>query len=890
MKIKPVLTVLLAVFATQSSAEFLETLPDGSQPTEVSGTSTGERRFSGAARQPSGSLAGRVIFTNGGHGWTWGKEGWYTQRKPYLEMNEDYGNLDQMNAFVAYAFNSGATVVAFRPVGHQTNEVVLDNISPGVSFSGNWFDSRSEIYFGQAGETPYRFAPLSATETATARYTPRIPVEGYYPVYTWVRHGADRTSQLYRILHAGGMTLVRVPHHKVGNGWVYLGTYYFDAGSHPERGAVVVSNLQPNPGFGRVAVADAIRFGNGMGDIVPAPGATVSTYPREEEASRYWVAKSLGHGQPSSLYDGSGDDQSDNVGTPPRMAREMNREAEGNLYQRIFVSFHSNAGGGRGTIGLWNNPAKFPGTMTPHQERLAELVGREINETFTGPAAAMLETPWHNRTRLTYARDDYAFGEINNKVIGDEFDATILEVAFHDSQEDALLLRDPKVRDLSARATYRAVVRYMNEFDKVPLRFLPEPPKNVRATASDQGIEVAWDAPESADDNAPQGYIVYRSENGYGFGHPVRVAGKNNLSLTLSWLPADRDFYFRVSAVNAAGESLVSETVGCRRSLSPAAPRLLFVNAFTQLDRLNNPRQTIARTNYHPFGPFGEMDRVIPRRNNAFDYVVQHGRALALNEMPFDSCRSDAVVSGAVALADYQAVFWSLGNEQKTVFPAAEQRLIRDFQKAGGHLFVSGSHVASVLDKSAKAFLSQQLHAALDATVTNLVEGRAVVASPHSALGPFDNAVAAKADGEIYFVRQLETLKPASGASAALHYADGGVAAVKYDGGADLGRTMVFSFPFETLFPAASRAEMMRSVLRYFGVAEVAMVTPTLRRDGESLTLSWPALPGKQYLVQHKASMDQGIWSAYGQPRVSPSELMSLAVSDSGFYRVLQLD
>ena len=145
-------------------------------------------------------------------------------------------------------------------------------IPAGVKFSGKWFNSRSPIFFGRAGAVPYRFALLDKTESATAAYTPRIPAAGFYPVYTWVRHGPDRTSQLYRILHTGGQTLVRVPHHMVGSGWVYLGTYYFEAGSDRKRGSVIVSNLQPSPGFGAVAVADAIRFGNGMGDVVPVPG------------------------------------------------------------------------------------------------------------------------------------------------------------------------------------------------------------------------------------------------------------------------------------------------------------------------------------------------------------------------------------------------------------------------------------------------------------------------------------------------------------------------------------------------------------------------------------------------------------------------------------------
>jgi hypothetical protein len=142
-----------------------------------------------------------------------------------LEMNEDYGNVDQMNFFAAYCFNAGATVVPMRPLGNQTNEVVLDNDDAGVTFAGAWNNSSSTIFYGSPGDVPYRFASLASTETATATYVPSFPAAGLYPVYTWARHGPDRTSQLYRIRHTGGESLVRVPHYMVGNGWVYLGTY-----------------------------------------------------------------------------------------------------------------------------------------------------------------------------------------------------------------------------------------------------------------------------------------------------------------------------------------------------------------------------------------------------------------------------------------------------------------------------------------------------------------------------------------------------------------------------------------------------------------------------------------------------------------------------------------
>ncbi|HOX03609.1 MAG TPA: hypothetical protein P5555_15855 [Candidatus Paceibacterota bacterium] len=125
--------------------------------------------------QPVGALTGRIVFTSGGHGWTWGGNGWRTQRSVLLEMNEDCGNLDQMTLFVAYCFNAGATVVPLRPVGFQSREAVLDNDSPGVTFIGPWADSTATVYFGSPGDVPYRYAPSAPAETALAIYTPATP-------------------------------------------------------------------------------------------------------------------------------------------------------------------------------------------------------------------------------------------------------------------------------------------------------------------------------------------------------------------------------------------------------------------------------------------------------------------------------------------------------------------------------------------------------------------------------------------------------------------------------------------------------------------------------------------------------------------------------------------
>jgi hypothetical protein len=827
-----------------------------------------------ALGQPTGALSGRIVFTSGGHGWTAGASSWSLQRGVLLEMNEDYGNVDQMNLFATYCFNAGATVVPMRPIGNQANEIVLDNDDPAVTFGGSWSDSASTIFYGSPGDVPYRFASLAASESATATYTPNIPAAGFYPVYTWVRQGSDRTSQLYRIRNTGGESLVRVPHHMVGNGWVYLGTYYFDAGSSSARGAVVISNLQPSPTVGSVVIADAIRFGNGMGSV--DRGFGVSDYPREEECSRYWVQSSLGQGQSATLYDPdlpaiTTDDIDDNVGAPPRMAREMNRELEGNIYKRILISFHSNAGGSRGVVGLWNDNANFPGTGTSNQFRLAQLTGTEVNNDLVGIGVPPLELAWFNRGSSITTTQTFAFGEIRNDTLGGEMDATIIEVAFHDDASDAALLRDPKARNWIARASYQAVVRYMNEFDAAPLTFVPEPPFNVRALANGSNVIVSWFAPVAqGGSGTASGYLIYQSTNGYGFGNPVAVG--NSTSFTITNLATDRDFFFRVAATNSGGQSMPSETVACRISSTPGTPRVLIVNAFDRFDKSINIRQTPGSQNYKPPGHdanSGTMNRMLPGRNNAFDYVLPHAQAVGAYGFAYDSCQNEAVSGGQINLTNYPVVIWACGNESTAdeSFSSAEQGVVSAFLAAGGNLFVSGSEIAWDLDRPSgptaadRNFLHNQLHATFasdDSGVYTFTPTGGSIFTGNTD-GLFDDG-----SNGIYAVGFPDVLTPTGGgATAAINYpgVGGGAAGIAYEGSSGGGKMVYFGFPFETIPSSTVRNAYMTDILSFFipGPMQPLSFTSINRLPNGNVRLVLSGAPG--FNVQLLTSTNLSEWA-----------------------------
>lgn len=780
-----------------------------------------------SSQQRNGALSGKIVFMNSGHGWTWDSAftpPWRLQRGTLLSMNEDYGNLDQLNFFATYCFNAGATVVSMRPLGHQTNEVVLDNTSPSVTWAGSWSDSTSTIYYGAPGAVPYRFANLAATETATATYTPTIPVAGYYPVYCWTRHGSDRGDQLYRVRHTGGESQIRIPHHMVGNGWIYLGEYYFNAGSNAAVGSVVISNLR-GTATGTVIIADAIRFGNGMGSV--DQGGGVSGYPREDENMRYWVKANLGQGQSTSLYEGSGDDESDSWSSPGKMSAEMNREAAGTTNDRIHIAFHSNASTGntntatsRGAVGL------ITGTPTENQALLAQICGQEVNVNMRA-LNSQWETNWSTRTTYTFSG---GYGEITRTYFNSEMDATIIEVAYHDNAPDAVLMRDCKARSAIARSALHAVIKFLNQISvsgPPPLAFLPEAPTNLRAVAAgtNGNITLSWTAPVNIiGSQNPTNYVIYRSTNGYGFGNPISVG--NVTSFTVTNLPANTAFYFRVSAVNAGGESMPSEVVGCRASSTAGASKVLVVNAFDRFDRTTNLKHNVSAGTWDPPGNSGSIERVFQRWINGFDYVVQHGKAIANFGMAFDSCQNEAVANNQIFLTNYPIVIWACGNEttNNEAFSSTEQTKIASFLAAGGGLFVSGADVAFDLDRASgptaadRNFLHNQLHVAF----TN--DNSTSYTATAQAGGIFAGRSSATVDNGnfgIYWVQTPDVLGAfGSGASVALNYSGGtgGAAAIQYDGSAGGGRTVVFGFPFEAMRDATRRDQFMSDILTFLGL------------------------------------------------------------------------
>lgn len=773
-----------------------------------------------ASGQPVGALTGVVIYTSAGHGWTAGEDYWYLQRPVLLNMAEDYGNIDQLNYFVHYAFNAGATIVPFRPVGWQSLEIVLDNDDPAVTYTGTWTDGNGSKYFENnvtVSGVPYRWTSADSVESAVVRYTPTVTVSDFYPVYCFAMAAANRTLQTYRISHSGGMSEVKVDHRMVGNGWIWLGTYYLEAGGD---NYVEITNLATETG---AVIADAIRWGSGIGDIPRTSANVVSGYPRDEECSRYWAHSQLGNNAVG--FDGEtiwnhipDDDGASNVRVGAHWAREMNQEpVEGVLvdrWKRIYYEFHTNATNGvvRGCIALISNDG-VDYIPTTYQAQYAAMMADEIDADML-LLQSEFEHTWFDRSSPTYTSQ---YGAICQAANSDEFDATIIELAFHDQEQDAQLLRDPRVRAAMAKSSVQGIIRFLNWLpgSQIPLAFPPDTPRNVAAVDAGNGdVTLTWTAPlaDGARGDPATGYKVYESANGYGFGSPT-VLG-NVLTITLSGLPVGETRYYRVAATNAGGESMPSEVLAVRRPATGQAT-VLIVNGFDRLRRDQNPIQDFTQPPDYA-GKFVERQQW--RKSNSYDYVITHAEALAaaLPETGFSSCANEAVSAGPILLDDYDVVVWISGEEstEDATFDSTEQTKVQSFLINGGALFVTGSDLGYDLDDQnhGRTFYETKLMANYVARDAGTYEVTGAAGSILSGIGSFDFD---PANGTPYDADRPDQIAAQAGAVAALSYVGGtgGTAAVQYEGTCGRYRVMMFAFPFETISSAAKRAEVMATVI-----------------------------------------------------------------------------
>ena len=776
-----------------------------------------------AAPQTAGMLSGKGVYLSAGHGWYWDGywNEWRTQRyaDSGQQLIEDMNNAEVVNQYlVQYLRNAGADVWPVREHDMNTQEMIVVHGQPAYSKVGSWYTSTQTGYKGQ----PYQYAnSVTSMATATATWTFTPTVTGRYAVYVWYRvfdfsgntHAPDVQ---YFVAHDGGTTEVHVNQGMHGNTWRYIGTFPFAA---YVPGAVMLTNHSTVSNL--LVTADAVRVGGGMGtetgDGPPASPGT-SGKPRWEEAARYWAEY---QGAPSDIYAPSychnyykpgQDELCQDVTVRPRYA-EWERESS---QDSVYFSWHSNAynGGARGTESY-----VYDGGFTPGSDQLQSW----IHSTLVGDIRAGWDSSWTNR-----GMKQANFGEMR---LLSTMPGTLVEIAFHDQQDDANALKDPRFAQLTARAIYKGIARYFAEKDFTTPIILPEPPQNLAVRNSGPGqVTVSW-RPSPTDTigllgDAATGYRVYTSTDGLGWSDGVPVPTR---VFTLTHL-SQGVVFVRVTATNAGGESFPTPIAAARVAAGGPAP-VLIVNGYERIDRWMDVMRCDTPAANCPNA------RIWPGQMNDQSYVVQHGIAISL---PFDSAVRGAVDSGDVTLDAYDIVDWIAGQEQvpasvpkgtsEVALTQAERDALAAYLNGGHALFISGAEVAYDLatNTHSQSFLTGTLHAQFAGDDANAFAVTPAVGGIFEGVGQFSFDDGTRGS---YAVNYPDFITPTNGSTATLNYvaSTGKTAAVEYANGCQ--RLAYFGFPFETIYPATTRQTVMTRVMNFLGACQhrppiVAIASP----------------------------------------------------------------
>lgn len=786
----------------------------------------GETRSASAglpqARVRTGALSGKVIYLSPSHGFyrsaPLGR--WATQRPNTNDIVEDLVSAEVLDQYLMpLLMNAGATVVPVREPDLNPRMVIVNNGDSGYQEAGpaELFSTSERPGWGPppvpmpnnvepfqlGGSRRMRAAP---TATASATWAPLIPADGDYYVYVGYESDASRVPDAhYVVKHAGGETHFRVNQRRHGGTWVLLGRFHFKAGLHPETASVVALNDSTESG---TVSLDVVRFGGGSGAIGDAVMGPLPR-PRYEEAARYHMQFS---GAPASVFAPSGvnalsNERNDDVTGRARFTSWHHEEGE----DAVYVAWHTNASAVPGAVPGWtvgtegyvygpNEPGTaYNFTGVPGSDVLGRTLLAELERDFH----AAVDPNWPVRP----LRSAY-FGEINPRH-NPETPAVLLEMAYHDAPTDAARIREPDFRYIASRAVLQGLIKYFANRDGLPVHLPPEPPAAVVARNVAGGVEVRW-APVAGDPSdlgghAATSYRVYQSADGLAWDEGTEVTG-TSFAVTL---PAGTTRYFRVAGVNAGGESFPSDIVGVRTG---AEPPVLVINAFDRLD------STLARAEALEAYDLGAPLRVLLEAMNDGTYVRRHGEALSRLGVAFDSATNEALAaSGLVTLGGYRVVDWftGRGGVGGRGLSRDEQDALRAFVTGGGHLMLSGSHIASTLaagEAEDRAFLADILRAEPDSgSPSPWVEGL-----PDGYLAALARVALDDGTRGAYPVGLTDVLRPFPGAVSVLRYLDSGLTAGVAS--EPNGQVLLLGVPFEGLTSAARRELLLGAFLARSGV------------------------------------------------------------------------
>ena len=624
--------------------------------------------------ESTGVLSGKAIYLSQCHGWDYFESlgRFSTQRGNLYNTVEDFHNPEGMNQYlVHYLENMGAQVFTAKERGLNTQMNIADNDGAGYSETGTGFQNG---YAGFADTSPYSYGedPFDAGTTrrfpsdsgSIATWIPNVPKDGYYNLYvSWDSDSGNDPNAHYRITHNGGVIDRTFDQRVHGSTWQYVENLWLEEGVD----SLTVELIGDSSASGKWLSADAVRIGGGTGDVQRF--GTQTGRPRWEESA---VLYTQFNGAPSSVYDPYGDGNGSDPSARSRWAAWEHPTGE----DAVYLSWHSNAGGGTGTDTFYDSSGPVAGSAD-----LANFVHDRVIDSIQ----EIHDSNWVNRGVKTAN-----FAEVNSS-FNNEMPSILIELGFHDSSYDTQFLLDPNFRKDAARAMAFGIAEYFGDKDGTAVTLPPEPPAFIQTSVSSDGVVVSWQMGDVGGTfgDAPTGYVLYSSMDGKSWDNGIRISG------TQTVVPFSNSVrFYRVAAQNAGGVSFPSETTAAYVPNSDSPPVLL-VSAFDRLQR--------SSLFWADVGPVGSVLRMNLRQMNAFDSIVSYAQSLSNLGFPFVTM-SNEVLRTASPVVD-TVIVWVSGEESTfdQTFNTSEQQFVRQSLAQGGRIIASGSEILWDLDAQGSA-------------------------------------------------------------------------------------------------------------------------------------------------------------------------------------------
>lgn len=817
-------------------------------------------------------LQNRHLMVNPSHG-RYYREGKWRWQRPYLFCTtEDLFTRSFVNPFlIPMLEKAGAIVFTARERDEQTAEAVVDNDASGQQ--GEYTETSQPDFVWQSCADSAAFAPPAGllndstmpftlgtarcvntttrrTRLAQATWTPRLPRAGRYAVYvSYASLPGSVSDATYTVYHKGGRTRFRVNQQMGGGTWVYLGTFDFDAGQNA-HGRVVLGNRSDYRG---IITADGVRFGGGVGQTEREEAGT-SGMPRCLEGARYHAQWS---GLPDTLFcrDDGTNDYNDDIRARSLL---LNTFGGGSVYMPLTVgkgipfelvmSLHSDAGvrtdgGVYGTLGICTSIDGLGNhNFAAGMSRRAGLdLTHQMLTDVTADLSRTFGVDWTRREVW-----DRNYGETRSP----DVPAVILEMLSHQNFTDMKYGHDPHFKFALSRAVYKAALRFISYVHGIrDYQVQPLPPHSFAATLMPEGEALlSWKptADTLCDNAAPTTYVVYCSVDNGAFDNGTLIT-----SGTAARVPIQpgRLYTFRVSAVNAGGESFPTEQLTVRRPVGPSAPSILIVNGFDRLsgparvetpDRLGfdldedfgvpylstmafSGRQLVydamraGAEGEDALGYSGSEFEGLKVAGNTFDYPLLHAGAIAgAGDYAISSCSRDALTAGTLRAENYRVVDYICGLQcdvphnlrpYKT-FPPAVRSLLSRYLSAGGRLLVTGSYIGSDMQQEEERKFTR------DWLKYDFGGSARSDSSTHIRGLNLQIPIRRNLSSEGYAVQAPDALLPAGkNAFTAFAYGGGQSAGVAYAGN-DY-RVIATGFPFEAITDAEVRRMAMGALINF---------------------------------------------------------------------------